>query len=1053
MKLNLLPLCAVLMLAASFSNAAVPGTDAGHPAAKSAPIPMEQIGAVAGKQYQGDGLSVTATPEGARLRCAFQKLEGQATREGLWLISTTEGANGERFRVVASAVGRSAGIPAGEEKLLRTTTPIKMSALLPDTGQVTVSDQTARFIRPSVTEEYSVSVDGVRQDFVVTARPEGAGQLRVELDVSGAKAEPLANGARLTLDGSGRKIAYSRLRVVDATGKELAGRMEVVAAGIMPAVEGALPAARTTPANTPTALLQTTPASAGLEAPALRQALMPAATMLAVLVDDAGAVYPLRIDPTFTDANWISMGGLAGTDGTISAAVVDEAGNLYIGGSFYVVGNLMANGVAKWDGTAWSALNGGVSGGTIPSVGALAVSGTNLYAGGSFTNAGGIMAAHIARWDGSTWAALGSGLNGTVNALAISGTNVYASGYFADVNGAMTYQIACWNGIAWTTLGPGLNGPVAALAISGTNLYAGGSFTRAGNNDATNIAKWNGSTWTALGSGVDGPIRTLMQVGTNLYAGGDFSFAGGNYATGVAIWNETAWSASCCWFYPSGQLFPQHIDSFTKFGTNVYAAGYFMTSSGSSFHYLAKQDGTNWQALYPGAIGAVFAMAISGNILYVGGAFDVAGGNAAKNIAQWNGSTFAPLGSGMGRDFTINALAIIGTNLYAGGSFTMVGESTASYVARWNGRTWSALGSGVDGLVYALAVSGTNLYVGGYFTNAGGSQVNYIASWNGNTWAALGSGANAPVTCLAVSGMNLYAAGFFTKAGEALASHVARWDGNSWSALGAGVNSNVFALAVSGSKVYVGGQFTTAGESGATNVAQWNGASWSRMGTGIRDPLYHSVNALAVSGQDVYVGGYFWDAGDLRVHSVAKWNGISWSWLGPGLALEDRTVYSLAVSGTDVYVGGDFTKAGFVPANRIARWDGSDWSALGSGVASANGSAPYVTALAVSGSDLYVGGSFTVAGGKASAHVARVALNPPNLGGFTRSLQGPFEFGFTNNPGGTFGVLASTNTALPTSNWTILGPITEDTNFPGRYQFSDPEATNIPQRFYRVVAP
>ena len=27
-----------------------------------------------------------------------------------------------------------------------------------------------------------------------------------------------------------------------------------------------------------------------------------------MVVNDAGAVYPVRIDPTFSDANWISMG-------------------------------------------------------------------------------------------------------------------------------------------------------------------------------------------------------------------------------------------------------------------------------------------------------------------------------------------------------------------------------------------------------------------------------------------------------------------------------------------------------------------------------------------------------------------------------------------------------------------------------------------------------------------------------------------------------------------------------------------------------------------------
>jgi hypothetical protein len=55
---------------------------------------------------------------------------------------------------------------------------------------------------------------------------------------------------------------------------------------------------------------------------------------LAVLVEDGEAVYPVRIDPTFSDDNWVSMGGLPGAVGLVTAAVVDGAGNLYIGGNF-----------------------------------------------------------------------------------------------------------------------------------------------------------------------------------------------------------------------------------------------------------------------------------------------------------------------------------------------------------------------------------------------------------------------------------------------------------------------------------------------------------------------------------------------------------------------------------------------------------------------------------------------------------------------------------------------------------------------------------------------
>lgn len=53
----------------------------------------------------------------------------------------------------------------------------------------------------------------------MAGRP-GEGPLRVELELTGARAEALPNGVRLTLDGSGRELTYSRLRVTDATGRD-----------------------------------------------------------------------------------------------------------------------------------------------------------------------------------------------------------------------------------------------------------------------------------------------------------------------------------------------------------------------------------------------------------------------------------------------------------------------------------------------------------------------------------------------------------------------------------------------------------------------------------------------------------------------------------------------------------------------------------------------------------------------------------------------------------------------------------------------------------------
>jgi hypothetical protein len=76
----------------------------GSAGAENSPIPFSQIGAKATADYHGDAFAVTATADGARLRCGFQKLEGRATAEGLWVESTTP--SGGRLRLVATAVGR-----------------------------------------------------------------------------------------------------------------------------------------------------------------------------------------------------------------------------------------------------------------------------------------------------------------------------------------------------------------------------------------------------------------------------------------------------------------------------------------------------------------------------------------------------------------------------------------------------------------------------------------------------------------------------------------------------------------------------------------------------------------------------------------------------------------------------------------------------------------------------------------------------------------------------------------------------------------------------------
>ena len=152
---------------------------------------------------------------------------------------------------------------------------------------------------------------------------------------------------------------------------------------------------------------------------------------------------------------------------------------------------------------------------------------------------------------------------------------------------------------------------------------------------------------------------------------------------------------------------------------------------------------------------------------------------------------------------TVYAIAVDGTDVYVGGDFTWAGQITdCRHIARWNtvSGLWEPLLGGLDGTVYAIAVSGTNVFAGGAFT--GHVSVFHNAS---GLWQSLG--ANNIVYALAASGTDVYAGGYFTTP----ASYIAKWNGTAWSALGTGVNDGVFAIAASGTDVYVGGDFTQAG--------------------------------------------------------------------------------------------------------------------------------------------------------------------------------------------------------------------------------------------------
>ncbi|HVZ40504.1 MAG TPA: hypothetical protein VHI13_14590 [Candidatus Kapabacteria bacterium] len=236
--------------------------------------------------------------------------------------------------------------------------------------------------------------------------------------------------------------------------------------------------------------------------------------------------------------------------------------------------------------------------------------------------------------------------------------------------------------------------------------------------------------------------------------------------------------------------------------------------------------------------------------------------------------------------------------------------------------------------------------------------------------------ADGPVYATAVApNGDLYVGGEFSHIGGISANRIARWDGSSWMPLGTGIPAGtVYAIAFSGGDVIVGGHFRGAGDVKATNIARFSGNMWLAFGDITKEGLDSTVLAIAVKGNDIYVGGNFTYAGNQDVlNYIAVWD-IADTVFVP---LDDGTrrgmdggITTMAFVDDDLYVGGAFTKAGGTNASRIARWNGTAWSSLTSGVG-AQGSAPFVTALAVRDTAIFVAGTFAFAGGKPMKNIAQ----------------------------------------------------------------------------------
>lgn len=672
-----------------------------------------------------------------------------------------------------------------------------------------------------------------------------------------------------------------------------------------------------------------------------------------------------------------TFGAEPGTSGPVADLVVHDDGRgpaLVAGGAFTAAGGFGAANVARWDGSRWSELGGGLPwevhdllvadfGGGQPPV---------LFAAGAGEQGVG---GSIARLSGSAWLTF-SLPNGVVRSLAVfddgSGPKLYAAGEFTDLGA----HVARWNGTGFVAVGAGTNGDVEELLVhddgSGPRLYAAGSFTSAGGQPASRIARWDGAQWTPLGSGMNAEVLALAVFddghGPRLVAGGRFTAAGGTPANRIARWDGAGWTALGSGMNGDVTTLGA-LDDGSGGGAVLFAGGSFTAADGLPAQLLARWNGASWLALAGGIqAGQVNALIAhddgGGRGLFVGGDFQSAGNLPAHHIARWRQGAWAAFNPKGSLQADVHELAVFDDG--NGPALHAAWGRTANFgLVRWRGASATEIATGTNGEIDALAVfddgSGAELVAAGNFTRLGGVDANRIARWDGAAWRPLASGLNGPVLDLIVhddgSGPRLYAGGEFTSAGGVSASRVARWDGVAWQALPGSVSVRVKRFALhdagfgAGPELYAaGGRFNNADGSTANNLARWDGTRWQGLGVPISviDALVSHDDG---SGPQLYVGGEF---GNL--HHIVRWDGLSWGPVGEGRPSPVRTLAVYDDGGGPQLYAGTRGLLGDPVQNRMSRWDGTRWSGLGSEMDDA------VEALAVydagQGAALFAGGSF-----------------------------------------------------------------------------------------------
>ena len=426
-----------------------------------------------------------------------------------------------------------------------------------------------------------------------------------------------------------------------------------------------------------------------------------------------------------------------------------------------------------------------------------------------------------------------------------------------------------------------------------------------------------------------------------------------------------------------------------------YIAGWFTDVNGEDYKHLihVHNDYTIDETWNLDLDGAVYSMALNGNMLYIGGLFTSVGGESrnslaaidisTKTVTDWNPVVKSAITANIEDMLYHNSI------LYVGGQFDSISGVARRNIAAFDMSTGdlTAWDPNTDFQVLSMAVDGNLLYIGGNFNNVGGQARTKLAAIDLTTGAPTGWSplCNAGVVTIEIDNSIVYAGGNFTYINATPREYIAAintsgtltgWEPELGSSNLISGTKRINDIRIVGNTVYIAGLFSRIGNKNRTNVAAVDKISGNPLDFRADSEAGHEVYTLYPDGDKLIIGGQQTNAGG-RTHGfiaeIDASTGEPADW-DPGVT---GIVNEIETSSNIVYIGGSFglvqdsIRSNIVAVDKTTA-DVTAWNPRANGMVNA-------IALTPGADTVFLGGNFTKIGDSTRLYLAAIDANSGQL--------------------------------------------------------------------------